>query len=72
MCFLSFASSRVAGTSERIRDKIAAIKAKGIWSGGALAVWLTRSKEGNSQVIEEEKDELVRLIVPRLPGTRQR
>ena len=37
---LSFAQFEREVTGERIRDKIAASKAKGLWMGGQCATWL--------------------------------
>src|SRR5260370_40092628 len=50
-------------TSERIRDKIAASKRKGLWVGGTLPIGY-EMKEDKIAVIEEEA-ELVRLIFRR-------
>ena len=60
---LSFAQFEREVTSERIRDKIAASKRKGLWVGGALPLGY-QMKEGKIAVIEEEA-ELVRLIFRR-------
>jgi DNA invertase Pin-like site-specific DNA recombinase len=60
---LSFAQFEREVTSERIRDKIAASKRKGIWVGGTLPFGY-KMKEGKIAVVEEEA-ELVRLIFRR-------
>ena len=60
---LSFAQFEREVTSERIRDKIAASKRKGLWVGGTLPFGY-EMKEGKIAVIEEEA-ELVRLIFRR-------
>ena len=60
---LSFAQFEREVTSERIRDKIAASKRKGLWVGGTLPLGY-EMKEGKIAVIEEEA-ELVRLIFRR-------
>jgi site-specific DNA recombinase len=60
---LSFAQFEREVTSERIRDKIAASKRKGIWVGGTLPLGYER-KDGKIAVVEEEA-ELVRLIFRR-------
>src|SRR5260221_11502556 len=60
---LSFAPFEREVTSERIRDKIAASKRKGLWVGGTLPFGY-EMKEGKIAVIEEEA-ELVRLIFRR-------
>jgi site-specific DNA recombinase len=60
---LSFAQFEREVTSERIRDKIAASKRKGIWVGGNLPLGY-EMKDGNIAVIEEEA-ELVRSIYRR-------
>ena len=65
---LSFAQFEREVTSERIRDKIAASKRKGLWVGGTLPFGY-EMKEGKIAVIEEEA-ELVSL--PAIPGTWQR
>ena len=60
---LSFAQFEREVTSERIRDKIAASKRKGIWVGGTLPLGY-EMKDGKIAVVEEEA-ELVRLIFRR-------
>src|SRR6266566_8434013 len=57
---LSFAQFEREVTSERIRDKIAASKRKGLWVGGTLPLGY-EMKEGKIAIIEEEA-ELVRSI----------
>jgi site-specific DNA recombinase len=60
---LSFAQFEREVTSERIRDKIAASKRKGLWVGGNLPLGY-EIKDGKIAVIEEEA-ELVRSIYRR-------
>jgi hypothetical protein len=60
---LSFAQFEREVTSERIRDKIAASKRKGLWVGGTLPLGY-EMKEGKIAVVEEEA-ELVRSIFRR-------
>jgi len=60
---LSFALFEREVTSERIRDKIAASKRKGIWVGGNLPMGY-EMKDGKVAVVEEEA-ELVRSIYRR-------
>jgi DNA invertase Pin-like site-specific DNA recombinase len=60
---LSFAQFEREVTSERIRDKIAASKRKGLWVGGNLPLGY-EMKDGKIAVIEEEA-ELVRFIFRR-------
>jgi DNA invertase Pin-like site-specific DNA recombinase len=60
---LSFAQFEREVTSERIRDKIAASKRKGLWVGGPLPLGY-EMKDGKVTVIEEEADR-VRLIYRR-------
>jgi hypothetical protein len=60
---LSFAQFEREVTSERIRDKIAASKRKGIWVGGHLPLGY-ELQEGKITVVEEEA-ELVRWIFQR-------
>ncbi|MGR3491662.1 MAG: recombinase family protein [Shimia sp.] len=57
---LSFAQFEREVTSERIRDKIAASKRKGMWMGGFVP--LGYRSEGRTLVIHEEKAKIVRLI----------
>jgi DNA invertase Pin-like site-specific DNA recombinase len=60
---LSFAQFEREVTSERIRDKIAASKRKGLWVGGNLACGY-EMKDGKVAIVEEEA-ELVRSIFRR-------
>jgi site-specific DNA recombinase len=60
---LSFAQFEREVTSERIRDKIAASKRKGLWVGGPLPLGY-EMKDGKVAIIEEEA-ERVRLIFQR-------
>jgi site-specific DNA recombinase len=60
---LSFAQFEREVTSERIRDKIAASKRKGLWVGGPLPLGY-EMKDGKVAVVEEEA-ERVRLIYRR-------
>ena len=60
---LSFAQFEREVTSERIRDKIAASKRKGIWVGGNLPLGY-RMQDGKVAIVEEEA-ELVRTIYRR-------
>jgi site-specific DNA recombinase len=60
---LSFAQFEREVTSERIRDKIAASKRKGLWVGGTLPIGY-EMKDGKIAIVEEEA-ELVRLIFRR-------
>src|SRR5258705_8361479 len=60
---LSFAQFEREVTSERIRDKIAASKRKGLWVGGTLPLGY-EMKDGKIAIIEEEA-ELVRSIFRR-------
>src|SRR5258708_25640574 len=60
---VSFAQFEREVTSERIRDKIAASKRKGLWVGGPLPLRY-KLKDGKVTVIEEEADR-VRLIYRR-------
>jgi site-specific DNA recombinase len=60
---LSFAQFEREVTSERIRDKIAASKRKGLWVGGNLPLGY-EMKDGKVAVVEKEA-ELVRLIFRR-------
>jgi site-specific DNA recombinase len=60
---LSFAQFEREVTSERIRDKIAASKRKGLWVGGNLPLGY-EMKDGKIAIIEEEA-ELVRSIFRR-------
>src|SRR6187402_3237507 len=60
---LSFAQFEREVTSERIRDKIAASKRKGLWVGGPLPLGY-QMKDGKIAVVEDEADR-VRLIFRR-------
>src|SRR6266550_1992897 len=60
---LSFAQFEREVTSERIRDKIAASKRKGLWVGGPLPLGY-EMKDGKVAVVEDEA-ERVRLIYQR-------
>src|SRR6202035_4744929 len=60
---LSFAQFEREVTSERIRDKIAASKRKGLWVGGPLPLGY-EVKDGKVAVVEEEAEQ-VRLIFRR-------
>src|SRR3977135_3248234 len=60
---LSFAQFEREVTSERIRDKIAASKRKGLWVGGPLPLGY-HMKDDRIAIVEEEA-ELVRLIFRR-------
>ncbi|MEM7701517.1 MAG: recombinase family protein [Pseudomonadota bacterium] len=60
---LSFAQFEREVTAERIRDKIAASKAKGMWMGGVPP--LGYEPDGRSLKIVEEHAEIVRLIFER-------
>ena len=60
---LSFAQFEREVTSERIRDKIAASKRKGLWVGGPLP--LGYQMEDNKVAVIEEEAERVRLIFRR-------
>src|ERR1700739_4119476 len=60
---LSFAQFEREVTSERIRDKIAASKRKGIWVGGPLPLGY-EMKDGKITVVENEAEQ-VRLIYRR-------
>jgi site-specific DNA recombinase len=60
---LSFAQFEREVTSERIRDKIAASKRKGLWVGGPLPLGY-EMKDGKIAVVEDEA-ERVRLIFQR-------
>src|SRR4030081_1654120 len=60
---LSFAQFEREVTSERIRDKIAASKRKGLWVGGTLPLGYAM-KDGKIAIVEEEA-EMVRSIFRR-------
>ena len=69
---LSFAQFEREVTSERIRDKIAASKRKGLWVGGPLPIGY-ELKDGKPAVVREEA-ERVRMIFRRyleLSGTNE-
>lgn len=57
---LSFAQFEREVTGERIRDKIAASKKKGMWMGGILP--LGYKKENKKLVVEENESQKVKLI----------
>jgi len=60
---LSFAQFEREVTGERIRDKIAASKAKGMWMGGNLPLGYNRPREGTHKLlINEAEAENVRAI----------
>ena len=55
-------------TGERIRDKIAASKAKGMWMGGTLPLGYDLPVAGSrTLVVNEAEAETVRTIFPTLP-----
>src|SRR6516164_9573733 len=60
---LSFAQFEREVTSERIRDKIAASKRKGLWVGGPLPLGYDM-KDGKIAVVEDEVEQ-VRMIFKR-------
>src|SRR6476660_4727071 len=60
---LSFAQFEREVTAERIRDKVAACKRKGIWVGGMVPLGY-ELKDGKLSIVEEEADR-VRLIFER-------
>ena len=60
---LSFAQFEREVTSERIRDKVAASKRKGIWMGGPVP--LGYRLESRRLIIDDEEAETVRLILRR-------
>jgi DNA invertase Pin-like site-specific DNA recombinase len=60
---LSFAQFEREVTSERIRDKIAASKRKGLWVGGPLSLGY-EMKDGKIAIVEDEAEQ-VRLIYRR-------
>ena len=57
---LSFAQFEREVTSERIRDKIAASKKRGLWMGGPIP--LGYEPEGRTLVVQEEEAETVRTL----------
>ncbi|MBV9066000.1 MAG: recombinase family protein, partial [Methylobacteriaceae bacterium] len=63
---LSFAQFEREVTGERIRDKIAASKKKGIWVGGIIPFGYRL--ENHKLVIEEDEAKIVRLIFERYPA----
>src|SRR5580700_7854403 len=60
---LSFAQFEREVTSERIRDKIAASKKKGIWVGGTVPIGYR--VQDRKLIVDEEEAETVRLIFRR-------
>ena len=60
---LSFAQFEREVTAERIRDKVAASKRKGLWVGGMVPLGY-QLKDGKLSIVEEEADR-VRLIFAR-------
>ncbi|MEP0191789.1 MAG: recombinase family protein [Erythrobacter sp.] len=63
---LSFAQFEREVTGERIRDKIAASKAKGMWMGGNPPLGYDRPKEGTHKLlVNEDEAETVRHIYSR-------
>jgi site-specific DNA recombinase len=60
---LSFAQFEREVTAERIRDKVAASKRKGLWAGGMVPLGY-QLKDGKLSIVEEEADR-VRLIFAR-------
>ena len=68
---LSFAQFEREVTGERIRDKIAASKARGMWMGGNLPLGYDLPAEGRrALVVNEAEAETVRAILPGLPRAR--
>ena len=65
---LSFAQFEREVTSERIRDKIAASKRKGMWMGGVVP--LGYRVENRKLVIDEAEARTVRMLFDRYIGTR--
>ena len=55
---LSFAQFEREVTSERIRDKIAASKRKGLWVGGPLPLGYDM-KAGKIAVVESEAEQVI-------------
>lgn len=53
---LSFAQFEREVTGERIRDKIAASKAKGMWMGGNLPLGYDRPKEGTHKLLVNQRE----------------
>jgi DNA invertase Pin-like site-specific DNA recombinase len=63
---LSFAQFEREVTGERIRDKIAASKAKGMWMGGSLPIGYDRPKAGSHKLlVNDDEAETVRHIYSR-------
>ena len=63
---LSFAQFEREVTGERIRDKIAASKAKGKWMGGNMPLGYDRAKEGtHTLIVNETEAQTVRHIFKR-------
>ena len=60
MCFLSFAQFEREVTGERIRDKIAASKKKGMWMGGVVP--LGYRVEDRALHIVDDHAEIVRSL----------
>src|SRR5579862_3987235 len=67
---LSFAQFEREVTGERIRDKIAASKRKGMWMGGCAP--LGYESQNGKLVVNLEEAERVRLIFSLISGTRMR
>jgi site-specific DNA recombinase len=65
-CLLSFAQFEREVTSERIRDKIAASKRKGLWVGGIVP--LGYATKDRKIVVVDEEAERVRTIFRRYCG----
>ena len=59
---LSFAQFEREVTSERIRDKIAASKAKGMWMGGTLPLGYDAPAQDRALIVNEAEAATVRLI----------
>jgi hypothetical protein len=57
-------------TSERIRDKIAASKRKGLWVGGNLPLGY-EMKEGKIAIVEEDAELVRSIFSTRLPRRRR-
>ncbi len=69
---LSFAQFEREVTGERIRDKIAASKAKGMWMGGPLPLWGMAWRTGCSSSMTPRPDwsgasSRISLVAPRRP-----
>ncbi len=65
---LSFAQFEREVTGERIRDKIAASKKKGMWMGGNLPLGYDR--QDNTLVVNPDEAEQVKAIFEALPRSR--